>query len=57
MPSTDRESKVVQKQKFHILLCIERDPKMLEHFKRQLISEMDDEDIALVQKSVDAERQ
>ena len=62
MPGTDRESRVVQKQKLHMLLCIENDIKeqgakspMLDHFKKQLFSEMDSEDFAFVQKSFDAE--
>ena len=56
MPS-DREVRIIQRQKLYMLLTIERDIKTLEGFKNQLFAEMDDEDIAIVQKTVNRERQ
>lgn len=54
--STEKELRVNQKQKLYMLLAIERDPDELNRQKKQLIAEMDDEDIALVQKTVEDER-
>ncbi len=53
---TDRELRTHQKQKLYMLLAIEKDPEELKRQKKQLIAEMDDEDIALVEKTVDDER-
>jgi hypothetical protein len=53
---TDRELRVNQRQKLYMLLAIERDPDELNRQKKQLIAEMDDEDIAVVQKTVENER-
>ena len=52
MPSTDRELRVIQKRTLHYLLVAKESKTDLEKLIAQMVTEMDSEDVAHVEKTV-----
>ena len=52
MAGTNREHVAIQRRIYHHLLTIEKDPSQLKHLINLIQTEMDEEDVAYVEKQI-----